>query len=86
MLQTISSITRNNFKYSFLDNHYLKNKVIKIIKVEVKEMKCKTFNAHNNKKIEAKLNKFLEENSSLNIRFVTQTQVGLNISTIIFYD
>jgi len=49
-------------------------------------MKCKNFNAHNNKKFEAKLNEFLEENSSLNIRFITQSQEGLNIAITIFYD
>lgn len=51
-------------------------------------MKCKVFNHVLNKKVslEANLNQFLEENSSLNIRFITQTQDGLNITTTIFYD
>ena len=49
-------------------------------------MKCKNFNAHNNKKFVDKLNEFLEENSALNIKFITQSQVGLNIAITIFYD
>ena len=49
-------------------------------------MKAKTFNHHNNKKFETNLNQFLEENSSLNIRFITQSQEGLNIAITIFYD
>jgi len=49
-------------------------------------MKCKNFNAKNNKKYEEEMNVFLAENSALNIKFITQTQVGLNIATTIFYD
>ena len=77
-------LKENTLKYVIQNESAVKGKVIITIFAEEKpgKIKAKVFKDQNYKSIDKNVNEFLENNS---MKFVTQTFIGSNIYTIIFF-